>query len=87
MAGFYFPVNQKFVNTRPKPGDLVSFKPRSSWDGWFAISVFSQEQELSRLKTHMVIHFCGSKMRPLASFIFIGTGFSEYGNFAGNLIE
>jgi hypothetical protein len=87
MAGFYFPINQKFVNMQPKPGDLVSFKPRSSCDEWFAISVFPQERELSRLKTHMFIHSCGSKKHPLASLFFKGTGFSEYGAFAGNLVE
>jgi len=87
MAGFYFPVNQKFVNMRPKPGDLVSFKPRSSWDGWFAIAIFPYGQELLWLKAHMFMRSYGKKMHPIASFIFIGTGFFEYGNFAGNFIE
>jgi hypothetical protein len=68
MAGFYFPVNQKFVNMRPKPGDLVSFKPRSSWDGWFAIAIFPYGQELLWLKAHMFMRSCGEKMHPLASF-------------------
>ncbi len=68
MAGFYFPVDQKFVNVKPKPRDLVSFKPRSSWDGWFAIAIFPQDQELLWLKAHMFMRSCGKKMHPIASF-------------------
>jgi hypothetical protein len=68
MAGFYFPVNQKFVNIKPKSRDLVSFKLRSSWDGWFAIAIFPEGCELLWLKAHMFMRSCGKKMHPLASF-------------------
>lgn len=68
MTGFYFPVNQKFVNVKPKPCDMASFKPRSSWDGWFAIAIFPQGCELLWLKAHMFMRSCGEKMHPVASF-------------------
>ncbi len=68
MAEIYFPVNQKFVTVKPKPGDLVSFKPRSSWDGWFAIAIFPLGSDLLWLKAHMFMRSCGKKMHPVASF-------------------
>lgn len=68
MTEFYFPVNQKFVNLKPSLGDLVSFKPHSSWDGWFAIAIFPQGNELLWLKAHLFMRSCGKRMHPVASF-------------------
>lgn len=56
------------MNIKPTSGDLVSFKPRSSWDGWFAIAIFPQGHKLHWLKAHMFMRSCGKRLHPLASF-------------------
>lgn len=67
MIQVALPVNSKDVSKTVKPEHLVPWVPRSSWDGWFAISIFPPGSPVRWLKAHLFHRACKPGNHPLAA--------------------
>jgi hypothetical protein len=63
-----FPTLQSHVTRPVKPEHLLPYSPKSSWDGWFAIGLFSAQSKIRWAKAHLFHRACRPGFHPLASF-------------------
>jgi hypothetical protein len=67
LLQFGLPVHRKDVTRPVATGHLVPWVPRSSWDGWFAIAIFPESNEVRWLKAHFFHQSCRPGFKPLAA--------------------